>query len=127
MARVRQNGTAPELRVRSILRKLRIRFKSNPRFLPGSPDVFVTESRRAIFVHGCFWHRHKGCKASTTPKSNSSFWRSKFLANQLRDRRKSRLLRAQGIRVSTIWECQLKNASRRIAVERRLRRFLIAE
>jgi DNA mismatch endonuclease Vsr len=95
MARVRQSGTAPELRLRSILRKLKIRFKSNPRFLAGSPDIFVTESRRAIFVHGCFWHRHKGCKASTTPKSNSSFWRSKFLANQFRDRRKTRLLRVQ--------------------------------
>jgi len=124
MARVRQRGTSPERRVREILRRLGVRFEPNVKSLPGSPDIFIVARRRAIFVHGCFWHRHKDCKAATMPKSNSQFWRSKFAANTSRDRRKARSLRAKGIGVWTVWECDLKDVNRRKALEGRLRRLL---
>jgi DNA mismatch endonuclease, patch repair protein len=124
MARVRRDGTAPELTLRSLLRRWRIRFRMNVRKLPGSPDIYVHSRSRAIFVHGCYWHRHPRCRSSTLPKTNSGFWRAKFAANIRRDQRKTRLLRAQGIGVSVIWECELENLRGLKKVEHRLRRLL---
>src|ERR1700733_3264084 len=99
MARVRQKGTAPELAVRAILRRCRVPFKTNSKGLPGSPDLYSAHSTFALFIHGCFWHRHVGCKASTTPKTNESFWLAKFDENVRRDRRNTRKLRMLGYRV----------------------------
>ncbi len=106
MKRVKRERTAPEERVAVILRELGIRTRRNVRSLPGSPD-FANKSRRfAIFVNGCFWHGHVGCRFATTPKSNRTFWLAKLDANRARDARKLRELRRHGFKVITLWECQ---------------------
>ena len=117
MARVRQRGTKSELAVGAALRALGHSYRLNVRSLPGSPD-FANRSRRwAIFVHGCFWHRHSGCVRATVPKTNEAFWREKFRANRARDARAIRALRSGGFRVALIWECR---ASEPDALARRL-------
>src|SRR5690348_6329990 len=106
MRAVRQHGTEPELVVRAILSKSRLRFKNNERSLPGSPDLVNRSLRIAIFVHGCYWHRHPKCRLATTPKSNKAFWVSKFKANVSRDRRKELMLEQRGYRVMIVWQCE---------------------
>jgi DNA (cytosine-5)-methyltransferase 1 len=123
MASVRQKGTNPELIVRRLARLLGLRIRTNGKNLPGSPDVFTMAPKRAVFVHGCFWHRHPACKAATMPKSNREFWEQKFKANLQRDRRKIRKLRSIGFRVMTIWECQVKSPTNLSRVTRKLLRF----
>jgi DNA mismatch endonuclease, patch repair protein len=107
MGRVRQKGTRPELLVRSLLRALGHRFRVANRDLDGSPDIANRRRRWAVFVHGCFWHRH-GCKATTTPTRNGEFWQRKFERNVERDRRAQEALRAQGYTVIVVWECETK-------------------
>ena len=123
MARVRQRGTAPELAVRLILDRLGHDYATNGRELPGSPDLYDSHTKRALFVHGCYWHRHRGCRATTTPASNRDFWVQKFEQNVARDRRKVRTLRRMGYRVLTVWECQLKSPEKLARLERRLDAF----
>jgi DNA mismatch endonuclease, patch repair protein len=107
MARVRQRGTAAELVVATSLRSLGASYRVNVRKLPGSPD-FANQTRKwAIFVHGCFWHHHTGCKRATVPRSNKTFWREKFAANRARDQRAIFALRRSGYRVVIIWECEI--------------------
>lgn len=106
MARVRRGGTKPELRVRRYLSSLGIRYRTKNRDLPGSPDLANRSKKLAVFVHGCFWHRHEHCKAATIPKANSAFWRSKFAANVSRDARARERLETMGYTVKTVWECQ---------------------
>jgi DNA mismatch endonuclease, patch repair protein len=121
MRRVRQHGTEAEEAVASVLRKFGLRFRRNVRVLPGSPD-FANQTRRwAVFVHGCFWHRHQGCVRTTTPTRNREFWLDKFEKNVIRDRRKARLLRRMGYRVVTVWECEVANEAR---LRRRFARLL---
>lgn len=110
MARVRQRGTAAELVVAASLRSLGASYRVNVRKLPGSPDFANRTRKWAVFVHGCFWHHHIGCKRATVPKSNNKFWREKFSANRKRDARAIRDLRRQGYRVTVIWECEIGNA-----------------
>ena len=124
MRRIRQRGTAPELVVREIVSRLGHRVSANARRVPGTPDIVIVESKCAVFVHGCYWHRHAGCPAATTPKQNVEFWLRKFRANVTRDRRKARELRQLGYRVITVWECQTKHAARVVRLERRLARLL---
>jgi DNA mismatch endonuclease Vsr len=107
MARVRQKGTSSELLVASALRAKGAWYRKNVRALPGSPDFANQKRRWALFVHGCFWHHHAGCKRATVPKSNSDFWRTKFADNRLRDTRAIRILRKWGFRVAVVWECEL--------------------
>lgn len=123
MARVRQAGTSPELAVRRVLRRLRVRVRTNGARLPGSPDLYDAQRRLAVFVHGCFWHRHRGCRACTTPTANASFWAQKFEDNVARDRRKAAELRRLGFRVLTVWECQVKSQIKLAQLERKLGRF----
>jgi DNA mismatch endonuclease, patch repair protein len=123
MARVRQRGTAPELAVRSILDRQGHDYETNGSELPGSPDLYDRYTKRALFVHGCYWHRHRGCRATTTPTSNRDFWVQKFEQNVARDRRKVRTLRRMGYRVLTVWECQLKSPKKLARLERRLDAF----
>lgn len=123
MARVRQKGTNPELVVRAIVKTLGHEFGINGKELPGSPDLFDRKRRLAVFVHGCFWHRHARCRACTAPKSNAAFWQQKFDQNVARDQKKARQLRRLGFRVMTVWECQVKSASKLARLERRLERF----
>lgn len=106
MSRVRQANTKPEMLVRSLLHRLGYRFRLHRKDLPGSPDIVLPKHRTAIFVHGCFWHRHAGCRKATTPKSNLDYWLKKFEENIERDSRKERELAALGWRVVTVWQCE---------------------
>jgi DNA mismatch endonuclease (patch repair protein) len=117
MGTVRRVGTAAELAVRSAMRRAGIRFSVANKALPGSPDLANRRRRIAVFVHGCFWHRHAGCTRTTTPKRNRPFWLTKFADNIRRDRRAARALRRLGYRVRVVWECQIGND------ERLVRRF----
>ena len=121
MSRIRGKDTGPELRVRSIVHRLGYRFRLHARDLPGSPGLVLPRLETVIFVHGCFWHRHRGCRYATTPKSRRAFWQAKFDANVARDRRCSARLRHAGWSVITVWECQLRKPERVVA---RLERML---
>jgi DNA mismatch endonuclease (patch repair protein) len=112
LARVRQVNTLPEQLVRRALAQIGKRFRLHNKDLPGSPDVANRSQRWAIFVHGCFWHRHQGCNKAGIPKRNNAFWAEKFRVNRSRDRRVVRQLREEGFAVLTIWECQIKDADR---------------
>lgn len=120
MGRVRQRGTTPELGVRALLSGLGVRYRLNAGSLPGSPDIVNRRARKAVFVHGCFWHRHEGCRRTTTPKRNRDFWLDKFRANERRDSRKIEELAALGFDVLVVWECELDDETR---LRARLRRF----
>lgn len=110
MASVRSENTRPEMLVRRGLHRLGFRFRLHVGKLPGRPDLVLPKYRVAIFVHGCFWHRHSGCKYVTSPKNRSDFWRAKFEANIKRDHRNSRALLEDGWRVFIVWECALRHA-----------------
>ena len=108
MSRIRGAGTKPEKIVRSLLHKMGFRFRLHVKKLPGTPDIVLPKYKTAIFVHGCFWHQHPGCKRSFLPKSNSDFWSEKLRRNVVRDREVSELLQNMGWKVLTVWECDLK-------------------
>jgi len=108
MGRVRRHDTKPERIVRSLLHAAGHRFRIENRDLPGSPDIANRRARWAVFVHGCYWHRHSGCAAATTPKRNREFWLAKFRRNVERDEARANELRALGFRVIVVWECQTK-------------------
>jgi DNA mismatch endonuclease, patch repair protein len=124
MARVRQRDTGPEQIVRSILHNLGLRFTvSGPsnRSLPSRPDIVLPRWRTVVLVHGCFWHRHPGCRLATTPANRAEFWAQKFRANVSRDRRQRRALQKAGWRVVTVWECETRRPGR--LAKRLLRSF----
>jgi DNA mismatch endonuclease, patch repair protein len=106
MSSIRGRDTRPELLVRSYLHRAGLRFRLHARDLPGRPDLVFPRHRAAVFVHGCFWHRHDGCRFTTTPATRVAFWRDKFRQNVVRDTRNAALLRSAGWRVFTIWECE---------------------
>jgi DNA mismatch endonuclease, patch repair protein len=91
--------------------------------LPGSPDIVLANQKKAIVVHGCFWHRHDGCRAASSPRSRVEFWSEKFATNIARDRRTRRQLNALGYSVMVIWECQAKRSPEREKMLKRLIRF----
>ena len=109
MSRIRGADTTPERRVRSLLHSMGYRFRLHRKNLPGTPDIVLPKHRAAIFVHGCFWHRHVGCKYAYTPKSRVGFWQRKFGENQRRDRRAKQLLDELGWRVVIVWECEVND------------------
>ncbi len=111
MAGIRQHGTAAELAVRAAARQLGLHYRIVNRDLPGSPDLANRKRKWAVFVHGCFWHRHNGCARTTTPQRNRGFWLAKFNANQLRDARALAALRVMGMSCVVIWECEVANAA----------------
>lgn len=111
MSRIRNRDTTPELAVRSLLHKEGYRFRLHRKDLPGTPDIVLPKYKTAIFVHGCFWHRHKGCKYSYTPKTNVEFWNKKFQDNLLRDKKNLKELEAEGWRVLIVWECETSSTS----------------
>ncbi|MBD0272344.1 MAG: DNA mismatch endonuclease Vsr [Acetobacteraceae bacterium] len=120
MARIRGKDTRPELAVRSMLHAMGFRFRLHRRDLPGTPDIVLSGRRKAIFVHGCFWHGH-GCGCARLPKTRLDYWGPKIAANRARDGRKAAALRREGWSVAAVWECQLRKPG---ALERRLARFL---
>ena len=106
MSRIRGRDTAPERAVRSALHRAGFRFRLNVEGLPGRPDVVLPRYRTVVFVHGCFWHRHAGCRNATRPSSNRDFWLAKFADNVRRDRRNVTALRKDGWKVLVVWECE---------------------
>jgi DNA mismatch endonuclease (patch repair protein) len=106
MRKVKSQDTTPELAVRRLLFRLGFRFRLHRKDLPGTPDIVLPKFGVAIFVHGCFWHQHRGCRRSTMPVSNVEYWHRKFEANMNRDLRNKKCLRKAGWRVLTIWECE---------------------
>lgn len=108
MAKIRGKNTRPELLVRRMAHALGFRFRLHRRDLPGTPDLAFPGRRTVIFVHGCFWHRHPGCRLASMPKTRVAFWKAKFVANVERDRRKEGELRAAGWKVGTVWECETR-------------------
>lgn len=110
MARVRQKDTEPELAVRKCLHRIGFRFRLHRAGLPGTPDIVLPKHRKVIFVHGCFWHRHPGCRRATTPKTRTSFWEDKFRTNVRRDQENIRKLREADWEPIIIWECETINS-----------------
>lgn len=123
MASVRGTNTKPEIVVRKLVHALGFRFRLHRKDLPGCPDLVFPSRRKVIFVHGCFWHRHKGCKRASTPQTRLDFWQKKFESNVLRDQRNLRDLSAAGWEALLVWECSLKDTNRLVE---RLQRFLSA-
>lgn len=109
MSRIKGSNTGPERIVRSILHRMGYRFCLYRKDLPGKPDITLPKHRTVIFVHGCFWHRHKGCKDATMPKTRCDFWREKLEGNAARDKIKQSALRALGWHVSVVWECETES------------------
>ena len=108
MSRIKGKDTKPEIAVRRMLHSLGYRFRLHRRDLPGSPDVVLPKHRTVVFVHGCFWHRHEGCRYASTPKTRVDFWNEKFRKNVERDARQQRQLLEMGWRVVIVWECELR-------------------
>ena len=106
MARIRAGNTKPEVAVRRLLYTLGYRYRLHWRDLPGTPDICFPGRRKVIFVHGCFWHRHKGCRRTTTPKTRASFWADKFKKNVVRDRKNINDLSVLGWDTMIVWECE---------------------
>ena len=109
MAGIKGRDTKPELVVRRIAHMLGLRFRLHRKGLPGRPDLVFPRRRLAVFIHGCFWHRHVGCRYAYTPKSPIGFWTRKFAENVARDRRNEEALRELGWRTLVIWECTTRN------------------
>jgi DNA mismatch endonuclease, patch repair protein len=107
MSRVRSADTKPEWILRGGLHRLGFRYRLGNKDLPGRPDLVFPKYRAVVFVHGCYWHRHTGCKDASMPKTNVAFWSRKFTENVERDRRKERELAELGWRVMVVWECEL--------------------
>jgi len=112
MSRVTAKDTKPEMVVRRIAHALGLRFRLYKGDLPGRPDLVFPKHRLAVFVHGCFWHRHEGCRLASTPKTHVEFWQAKFDANVARDKSATAQLTAAGWNVLVLWECETRDAAR---------------
>ncbi|MCA0199879.1 MAG: very short patch repair endonuclease [Proteobacteria bacterium] len=121
MSRIRGRNTSPEVAVRRMIFGLGYRFRLHRRDLPGTPDIVLPRLRKAILVHGCFWHRHANCRDAVMPKTRPEFWRRKLEGNVARDKRSRALLRKAGWQVRVVWECELQRPKPLMS---RLRRFL---
>ena len=112
MARIGPRDTVPEMAVRSAAHRMGLRFRLHRKELPGRPDLVFARHRLAVFVHGCFWHRHAGCANCTMPKTRPEFWQQKFRGNVERDRRACEQLDRLGWRTLIIWECETEDTAR---------------
>ena len=112
MSRIRSKDTKPEIWLRKQLFKRGFRYRKNVKYIPGKPDLFLRKYNTAIFVNGCFWHRHAGCKYAYTPKSRTEYWNSKFIANVKRDKEIQNQLTGLGIKWLIIWECTINKMNR---------------
>jgi DNA mismatch endonuclease (patch repair protein) len=120
MSRIRSTNTRPEMRVRSLLHRMGYRFSLHGRSLPGRPDVVLPKYKTVVFVHGCFWHRHKNCPEASNPKTKKAFWQNKFASNTARDRTNQQALRRLGWRVLIVWECQVLKTPDKVAEKLRV-------
>jgi DNA mismatch endonuclease, patch repair protein len=121
MAAVNSKDTGPEVALRRMLHRLGYRYVVHNPHLPGTPDIVFPSRGKVILVHGCFWHRHYGCRYATVPKTRTAFWEAKFRSNEARDASNLKALRKLGWQVQIVWQCQLKSPERLL---RRLVRFL---
>ena len=121
MSRVKSKDTKPEFRVRRIAYAMGFRYRLNRKDLPGKPDLVFVKLNKVIFVHGCFWHRHRSCRLARLPKSRLDFWLPKLEENRKRDLRTKKKLSNLGWKSLVIWECELGN---RTKIERRIKKFL---
>lgn len=117
MASIRGKGTKPEMVVRKFLFGRGFRYRLNHPWQPGHPDIVLRKYRSVIFVNGCFWHGHEGCRYYVVPKSNTEFWKAKIARNRARDIEEQRRLASMGWHCITVWECQLKPAVREQTLE----------
>lgn len=115
MSHIRSKETKPEDVVRKFLFSNGFRYRKNDKRYPGKPDIVLPKYKTIIFVHGCFWHQHPGCKAARIPDTNSDFWRDKFVRNIARDKKDQQRLKDLGWRVIVVWECEISNKSKREA------------
>ncbi|WP_442496839.1 very short patch repair endonuclease [Methylobacter sp. sgz302048] len=111
MSRIRSKNTAPEMVVRKLIFSMGYRYRLHRRQLPGCPDIVFPGKKKVIFVHGCFWHCHAGCKRATVPQSNRDYWYPKLKRNSRRDKINQVALVAAGWNVMIIWECEIKNSN----------------
>lgn len=111
MRGIKGKNTKPEIQLRKHLFKVGFRYRLHSKDLPGKPDIVLPKWNAAIFVHGCFWHRHAGCSLATTPSTRTEFWKQKFDANVERDSRNKENLIDAGWRVATVWECAIRTNS----------------
>ena len=109
MSRIRSKDTKPEIIVRSLLHKMGYRFRLYRKDMPGKPDIVLTKYKTIIFVHGCFWHRHKGCKRCTTPTTNRKYWLPKLERNIAKYKENRKKLKVIGWTPFVVWECEIKN------------------
>ena len=117
MAKIQSKNTRPEMYIRSALFKRNHRFRVNYKAVEGHPDIYFTRTKVAIFVHGCYWHRHEKCKYAYTPKSNTDFWLAKFEANKRRDDVVYDVLQKNGTHVLIVWECTIRRMKRDTSIE----------
>ncbi len=125
MSRIKSSNTKPEMIVRSLLHSMGYRFRLNGKVakkyhakgvLPGKPDIVLAKYKTVIFVHGCFWHRHEGCKFAYTPKTRTEFWENKLNENKNRDLQKKKQLEESDWSIKIIWECETKDQNRLISI-----------
>ena len=109
MSRIKGKDTSIEIQVRRYLFRQGFRYRKNVKTLPGKPDIVLPKYHAVIFVHGCFWHRHPGCKYATTPSSHQEFWQKKFTANVKNDQKNHKLLTESGWNVIVLWECEIEH------------------
>lgn len=121
MANIGQRDTKPEVVVRKLLHALGLRYRVQNKFLPGRPDIANQKKKWAVFVHGCYWHHHEGCKLATVPSRNQEFWLAKFRRNQERDAQRETELQALGYKVVVVWQCETSDLP---TLEARLRATL---
>jgi len=122
MSRILSQDTIPERRVRKTLTAMGYRYRLNVKHLPGKPDIVLRKYNAVIFVHGCFWHLHSGCRDGTVPKTRTDYWREKLYKNKARDARHMRDLRKKGWKVLRLWECEIERKPERVI--NKLRKFL---
>ncbi|MDH5528743.1 MAG: DNA mismatch endonuclease Vsr [Paracoccaceae bacterium] len=118
MSNIRGKDTKPEMMLRRALHAHGFRFRLHRKGLPGRPDLVFPKHRAAVFVHGCFWHRHPDCSKATTPATRAEFWQNKFTENTARDQRNINQLQKAGWRVLVVWECELAKSSIGSTVDR---------
>ena len=125
MSHIRSKDTKPEQLVRQALWHNGFRYRLHVKVLPGKPDIVLPKYRTVIFINGCFWHGHEGCRYYVIPKTNTSFWLDKITSNKVRDARDKSALNEAGWRVVTIWECELKKENREETLEQLLKSLFV--
>lgn len=108
MSKIKSKDTKPEIVVRHALHHLGYRYRKNDKRLPGKPDIYLPKYKTVIFINGCFWHGHRGCKYFVIPKTRTEFWTDKITKTIIRDKRNQQTLKIMGFKVIVIWECEIK-------------------